>query len=176
MDFMGQKAFDTTAQWWTAQFIYLCTVFTWDWIYTKIYPYFQCSMPSIHCLFCCLFCHFYSIDHICRKLMAEYLKLLTIIFFKILIVLNRFFLIMSRICAFPGHGFQVGLVIGWLFLQSLLHLYPWISFRQDNFWVKGFVGGLVSLSVLLGSCLATGGILFRFHVHTVSHLSFGHPD
>jgi hypothetical protein len=32
-----------------------------------------------------------------------------------------------------------------------------------EFWVESFVGGLVSLSLHWGSCLAIGGHLFRFH-------------
>ena len=34
--------------------------------------------------------------------------------------------------------------------------YPCISYKQDKFWVERFVGGLVSLSLQWGSCLATG--------------------
>lgn len=44
----------------------------------------------------------------------------------------------------PWHGSQVGPVIGWPFPQSLLHPYPWASCRQGEFWVEGFMGGLMS--------------------------------
>ena len=39
---------------------------------------------------------------------------------------------------------------------------PWISCRQDKFWVETFVGGLVSQFLHWGVCLFTGGNLFRF--------------
>ena len=39
---------------------------------------------------------------------------------------------------------------------------PCISYRQDKFWVKSIVDGLVSLSLHWGACLATGGGFFRF--------------
>ena len=74
---------------------------------------------------------------------------------------------MSVIGAGPYAGFQVGLVIGWPFLQFLL--YPCISFRWDTFWVKSFMDVLLSLSFHWGSYLATGGCLFRLHVLTVRH-------
>ena len=35
--------------------------------------------------------------------------------------------------------------VGWPFPQSLLHICPCISCRQDKFWIESFVGGLVSL-------------------------------
>jgi hypothetical protein len=53
-------------------------------------------------------------------------------------------LIVSGIGSLPWDGSQVGLDTGWLFPQSLLHLYPCASCRQDKFWVEGFVGGLMS--------------------------------
>jgi hypothetical protein len=65
---------------------------------------------------------------------------------------------MSGIGACTQDGFQVKWVIGWPFLQSLLH--PFIFFRQDKFEVEIFVGELVpypstgssagSMSPLLG--------------------------
>jgi hypothetical protein len=71
-----------------------------------------------------------------------------------------------------AHG--MSLKLGWLFvghslsLCSILH--ACISYRQNKFGVKGFVGELVSLSFHWGSCLATGGGLFRIHIpHVVSH-------
>ena len=45
-------------------------------------------------------------------------------------------------------------VTGWPFLQSMLHFCPCTSFRQDEFWVESFMGGLVSLSLHWESCLA----------------------
>jgi hypothetical protein len=47
-------------------------------------------------------------------------------------------------------------VIGWQFPLSLLHLCPCASCRQGTFWIRAFVGGLLSLSLHWGSCLATG--------------------
>ena len=44
-------------------------------------------------------------------------------------------------------GSQVELVIGWLFPQSLLHLYPCASCRQEKFYIKSFVGVLMSPSL-----------------------------
>jgi hypothetical protein len=58
---------------------------------------------------------------------------------------NRLSLIVTGIDSFPWDGSQVRWVIGWLFLQSLLHLSPFTPYRQDKFWVEGFVSGLVSL-------------------------------
>ena len=44
-------------------------------------------------------------------------------------------------------------------------------------WVKSFVGGLMFPSLHWGSCLATGGGLFRFHMTTVrlQELNVGDP-
>ena len=79
--------------------------------------------------------------------------------------------IVSEIDACPWDGSQVELVIGWPFLQSLLHLCPCISFKQDKFWVESFVGVLAFTSLHFGSCLAIVSGLFRFHVLIVRHLS-----
>lgn len=54
-----------------------------------------------------------------------------------------------------SHG-PVGLVTGWLYSQSLLRLYSCVSCFQILFCVKGFVGGLVSLSPHWNSPLAIG--------------------
>ena len=43
-------------------------------------------------------------------------------------------------------------VTGQPFLQSLLHFCPCISFRQEQFWVKIFEDGLMSLSLHWRSC------------------------
>lgn len=56
---------------------------------------------------------------------------------------------MLGIGACPWIGSQVGPVIGWPFLQSLLLLCPSISFRQGKFGVESIVDGLVSLSLSL---------------------------
>ena len=65
---------------------------------------------------------------------------------------------MSGTGTFPWNVSQVGPVIGWSFLQSVLHLCPWISFRQEILGVENFVGGLVSLSYIYttGSALIQG--------------------
>lgn len=57
---------------------------------------------------------------------------------------NRVSLTMSGIGVYPWDGLQLGLVIGWLFLQFLLQ--PCISFRKSKFWAQSLVGRLVYLS------------------------------
>ena len=52
-------------------------------------------------------------------------------------------IIVSGLGASPWAGSQFGPSI----LQFLLHFCPYISFRQDKFWVKSFVGMLVYLSL-----------------------------
>lgn len=42
-------------------------------------------------------------------------------------------------------------------------------FRQDQFGVESFVGGLVSISLHWGSCLTTGVGFFWVHIPTVGH-------
>ena len=59
---------------------------------------------------------------------------------------KRVSLTVSGLGSCPRNESQVGPVISWPFPQSLLHLCPCRSCRQDIFWVKRFVGGLVSLS------------------------------
>jgi hypothetical protein len=61
----------------------------------------------------------------------------------------------SGIGVCPLDGSQVGwLLVGHSFLQFLLCLCPYISFSQNTFWVKSFVGGLVSLFLYWRSCLS----------------------
>ena len=50
---------------------------------------------------------------------------------------NRESLIVSKIGSFMEGMSQLRPVFGWLFPQSLLHLRPYTSCRQDVFWVKG---------------------------------------
>jgi hypothetical protein len=76
-------------------------------------------------------------------------------------------LVVLSIGACPWDESQVKSVIGWPPPQSLLHPHACISCRQDKFWVESFVGGLVSLLLHWGSCLATGGGLLRFHIPSV---------
>jgi hypothetical protein len=59
----------------------------------------------------------------------------------------------SGVGSLPWDGSQVGSVIGCLFPQTLLRLYPSTSRRQDRFWIEGFVGGLMSASLLWKSYL-----------------------
>ena len=62
-------------------------------------------------------------------------------------------------------GSQVGSVTRQPFLQSLLHFFffcPWISFRQEQFWIRKIDSGLITLSPHWGPCLSTGLGLFRF--------------
>jgi hypothetical protein len=74
-----------------------------------------------------------------------------------------------RTGSFSWDESQVGLVNGQPFIQSLLHFCTCISFRQEQFGVKSFIGGLVSLSLHWASCLTTRGGLFRLYIHTVGH-------
>jgi hypothetical protein len=48
----------------------------------------------------------------------------------------------------------------WPYPQSLFHLYPSTSCRQDKFWIESFVGGFISTSLHWKSHLATGSGLF----------------
>jgi hypothetical protein len=51
--------------------------------------------------------------------------------------------IVSRFGVCIWDGSPGGVVSGWPFLQSLLHSFPYISFRQEQFWVNIFeMGGL----------------------------------
>jgi hypothetical protein len=58
----------------------------------------------------------------------------------------------------------------WLLVGHSLRLCsipcPCISCKNDTFWVKRFVGGLVSLLFQWSSCLETGVGQFRFHIYT----------
>lgn len=59
----------------------------------------------------------------------------------------------------------MGLKLGWLlFGLSLSHCFIFVSaflVERIKFWEESFVGGLVSISLHQGSCLATGGSLSR---------------
>lgn len=57
----------------------------------------------------------------------------------------------------------VGAVISWAFPQSLLSLYPLISFRQEKYLVEVFVSGLVS-PLHWKSFLASGGSHFSLYI------------
>jgi hypothetical protein len=52
---------------------------------------------------------------------------------------------MPGIGASPGDRFKVEWISGWSFLQSLLHLCPYISFRQGKIWLENIASGLVFL-------------------------------
>ena len=78
---------------------------------------------------------------------------------------------MSGVSSLTWDGPQVGAVIGWLIPQSLLHLCPCISFRQDKFWVKSFVGGLVSLSLHWSLALLQEMAILRSISFTIRSLS-----
>ena len=71
---------------------------------------------------------------------------------------NQVSLRVSEFGSLPWGRSQVWLIIGCLFLQSLLYLYTCISCRQGNFWIG--IGGLVSPSLHWKSCLARGGGYF----------------
>ena len=71
---------------------------------------------------------------------------------------NQVSLRLSEFGSLPWGRSQVWLIIGCLFLQSLLYLYTCISCRQGNFWIG--IGGLVSPSLHWKSCLARGGGYF----------------
>ena len=63
----------------------------------------------------------------------------------------------------------MGLKLVWLLLAipSLLHRCPCVSFRQEIFGVKSFLGGLISLALHWESCLATESYLVRFYLPSV---------
>ena len=69
---------------------------------------------------------------------------------------NRVSLIVSGTGSCQWDGSHVELVIGWPCPQFLLHLYFCTSYRQDKFWIKVFVGGLIFY-------LDTGNGHLRFH-------------
>jgi len=64
----------------------------------------------------------------------------------------------------PWDRSQFGPVIGWSLTPYLFHLCSCTSCRQDTYWVKGFVGRLLSLSLPWESCLTIGGSHFRLHI------------
>ena len=65
---------------------------------------------------------------------------------------NQVSLRVSEFGSLPWGRSQVWLIVGCLFLQSLLYLYTCISCRQGNFWIG--IGGLVSPSLHWKSCLS----------------------
>jgi hypothetical protein len=78
-------------------------------------------------------------------------------------------LIVSGIVFLTWDGSQVGPVIGWLFPQTLLHLDPYTSYRQDRFGVEGFVGGLMSLLPSTGSPAWLQEVATSVYTHTHTH-------
>jgi len=77
---------------------------------------------------------------------------------------RRVSLIVSGAAYLTMSGFQVEPGIGWLFPQSLCHLYPCASCRQDKFGIEGFVGGLMSPSVHWNFPLTTGSGHFSLEI------------
>ena len=73
---------------------------------------------------------------------------------RLLSLYNQVSLRVSEFGSLPWGRSQVWLIVGCLFLQSLLYLYTCISCRQGNFWIG--IGGLVSPSLHWKSCLARG--------------------
>jgi len=74
----------------------------------------------------------------------------------------------------PWNKSQVGLVIGWLFSQSLLYPMSLFPYRQEKFGSK--FCGCVNVSVLhWGSRLATGGSLLRFNTPNAVLMVNAHP-
>ena len=57
---------------------------------------------------------------------------------------NQVSLRVSEFGSLPWGRSQICLIIGCLFLQTLLDLYPCISCRQGKYWMERFVGGFVS--------------------------------
>ena len=82
---------------------------------------------------------------------------------------NIALVIVSMCVSHPWEGSHVWTVSGQPFPQSLPCFYPWISLRQEQFWVKSFVGGLLSTPLHYGSCATTSGSPFRSHIPTVGH-------
>jgi hypothetical protein len=67
--------------------------------------------------------------------------------------------------SFPLDRYHVGSAIEWPFHQTLIHLYPSTSCRQDKFWKEDFVVGLGFLPPSTGSPtwlqeVATSGSIF----------------
>ena len=67
---------------------------------------------------------------------------------------NQVSLRLSEFGSLPWGRSQVWLIVGCLFLQSLLYLYTCISCRHGNFWIG--IGALLSPSLHWKSCLARG--------------------
>ena len=76
---------------------------------------------------------------------------------------------------------HVGQVTGWPFLQALLQFFPCISFGQELFWVKGFVGGLEYYPYTVGmlwllKIISSGPISPQLGISTtVTHTEFWVP-
>lgn len=67
----------------------------------------------------------------------------------------------------PAHG--IGVNMDWpLTSYSFSICFICVSLQ---FWVKSYVGGLVFPAFHWGSCMTTGGGLFRFHIPTVGDFS-----
>jgi hypothetical protein len=64
--------------------------------------------------------------------------------------ITRYHLIVSGTGTCPWDESQVGMVIGWPFPQTPLHLCPPSICKQDKFWVENFVGGFGSLIPPMG--------------------------
>lgn len=74
----------------------------------------------------------------------------------------------------PWDGSQIGLVMGLPLLQYLLQFYFWTFFRQEQYWVRNFDWGLVTLSLHLRPYLPTDGRLFEIPLSNVGHLGYDH--
>ena len=66
--------------------------------------------------------------------------------------------------------YGIGLKLGQLFVGCFLN--PCLSCRLDIFWVRSFVGGLVSLLLHWGSSLDTGGYFLRLHIPNALSLAW----
>ena len=80
---------------------------------------------------------------------------------------NRVSLLVLGTGARPWDGSQVS-----HFLSLLLCL---CFYSQDKFWLESSVGGLVSLLLHWGFCLATVGGLYRFHIPIVCESQLRSP-
>ena len=72
------------------------------------------------------------------------------------VLLGLGYLTQNEIFSFHPFAFE--------YLLPLLYLCPCTFCSQDTFWIEGFVGGLLSLSVQWESCLARGSGHFRIHM------------
>jgi hypothetical protein len=73
----------------------------------------------------------------------------------------------------------MGLKLGQLLVGNSLSFcsipHACFSCTQDTFWVESLVGGMVSLYLHWGSCMAIEGGHFRFHIPNVVSYSWVHP-